>query len=72
MNKRAMNKRMPIFLVLLCAAAAAVLLACGWKTMQSPRVIYVAWSNNQESYSFKSIFRKMPITARKGMYQTIS
>ena len=57
MNKRAMNKRMPIFLVLLCAAAVAVLLACGWKTTQSPRVIYVAWSNNQESYSFKSMLR---------------
>lgn len=49
-----MTRKRIILLLLFIVSFAALLSACGGKDAKSEQIVYIAWSNNQESYSFKS------------------
>ena len=49
-----MTKKKTIVLLLLIVSIVALMSACAGKDAKAEQNVYIAWSNNQESYSFIS------------------
>lgn len=60
-----MSRKRSIIALLLIASIVAILSACSGEDAKSEQNVYIAWSNNQESYSFISTLRTVEAAGAK-------
>ena len=60
-----MTKKRTVILLLCLVTIMALMSACSEKEAKSEQIIHIAWSNNQESYSFISTLRTVKAVGAK-------